>query len=152
MTLGLEPTAPLIWLASLEPTPSPNGEMAGSHPLRRAEALVLVAIGGFLGANVRYLLGLAVPGLGGTLLANVTGSALLGFVLYEATLTGLLAAETRLVVATGFLSSYTTYSTFALETIRATPLLGIANVLASYALGFGAVYIGGYAAGLLEER
>jgi CrcB protein len=124
--------------------------MARSHPPGRAKALFLVAIGGFLGANARYLLGLAVPGLGGTLLANVTGSALLGFALYEGTLTGPLAAETRLVVATGFLSSYTTYSTFALETLQATPLLGLANVLASYALGFGAAYVGGSAAGLLE--
>lgn len=125
--------------------------MSGSHPLRRAETLVLVAIGGFVGANARYLLGLAVPGLAGTFLANVTGSALLGFVLYEAMDTGLLTAETRLVVATGFLSSYTTYSTFALETIQTTPLLGVANVATSYAFGFGAVYVGEYAAASLED-
>ena len=124
--------------------------MVTEHPLQRAEAILLIAIGGFVGANARYAVGLVVPGLAGTFLANVTGSALLGFVLYEAMLTGLLADKTRLVFATGFLSSYTTYSTFALETVQATPLLGAANVLASYALGFAAVYVGGYAASLLE--
>ena len=152
MCLGSKPTAPLVWPTTPEPLSVPKQDMTDRHPLRHAEALLLVAIGGLVGANARYLLSLALPGLGGTFLANVTGSALLGFVLYEATGTGLLAAETRLVVATGFLSSYTTYSTFALETIQATPLLGLTNVLASYALGFGAVYVGGYAAGLLEER
>ena len=124
--------------------------MATEHPLRRVETILLVAIGGFVGANARYAVGLVVPGLAGTFLANVTGSALLGFILYEAMLTGLLANETRLVFATGFLSSYTTYSTFALETVQATPLLGIVNVAASYAAGFAAVLVGGYAASLLE--
>lgn len=124
--------------------------MATEHPLQRAETILLIAIGGFVGANARYAVGLIAPGLAGTLFANVTGSALLGFVLYEAMLTGLLADETRLVLATGFLSSYTTYSTFALETVQTTPLLGVANVVASYALGFAAVYLGGYAASSLE--
>ena len=126
--------------------------MASRHPLQHVETLLLIAIGGFVGANARYAIGLVLPGLPGTFLANVTGSALLGFVLYEAMLTGLLAEETRLVFATGFLSSYTTYSTFALETVQSTPLLGVANVLASYLLGFAAVYVGGYAAALLEAE
>lgn len=124
--------------------------MSDRHPVRRVETILLIAIGGFVGANARYVVSLAVPGLSGTLLANVTGSALLGFVLYEALSTNLLADESRLVFATGFLSSYTTYSTFALETVQATPLLGVANVLASYALGLAAVSVGGYVAASLE--
>lgn len=124
--------------------------MTDGHPLRRVETLLLVAIGGFVGANARYAVGLVLPGMSGTFVGNVTGSALLGFVLYEAMSTGLLAEETRLVFASGFLSSYTTYSTFALETVQAEPLLGVANVAASYAFGFAAVLAGGYAASLLE--
>lgn len=126
--------------------------MANRHPLRRVETLLLIAVGGFVGANARYAIGLALPGLSGTFIANVTGSALLGFVLYEAMLTDLLADETRLVFATGFLSSYTTYSTFALETVQTTPLLGILNVMASYAFGFAAVVAGGRIASLLEAE
>ncbi|MFB6131215.1 MAG: CrcB family protein [Salinigranum sp.] len=119
-----------------------TGTQTESHPLVRLETLTLVAIGGFAGANLRYFVGLLVPGLGGTLVANVAGSFLLGFVLYEAIYTGFLAVETRAVLSTGFLSSFTTYSTFALQTSGAGPALMIGNVLANYALGFGGVLVG----------
>jgi CrcB protein len=114
--------------------------------LRRAETVVLVAIGGFVGANSRYLVGLFAPGLPGTLVANVTGSFLLGFVVYEAAYTNHLSERGRLVLTTGFLSSYTTYSTFALETVRTAPLLGVANVGGNYAFGLAGVLLGRWVA------
>ena len=126
--------------------------MADKHPLQHVETVLLIATGGLVGANARYAVGLVFPGLSGTFVANVTGCLVLGFILYEATHTGLLAAETRLVLATGFLSSYTTYSTFALETVQASPLLGLGNVVANYAVGFAAAYVGGYLGTLLEEK
>ncbi len=110
--------------------------------LRRLEVLALVAIGGFAGANLRYFVGLVTPDVAGTLLVNVLGSFALGFVLYEAIHTGALADETRAVVGTGFLSSFTTYSTFALQTVQLEPLWMLGNVVASYALGFGGVLMG----------
>ena len=120
--------------------------MSYRHVLFRVEAVVLIAIGGFVGANMRYLVGTFSPGLLGTLLANVIGSFFLGFVLYEAIYTGLLGERTHLVAVTGLLSSFTTYSTFAVETVQATPFFGTVNVLSNYALGFTAVYAGRYVA------
>lgn len=113
------------------------------HPLLRAETVVLVAVGGFAGANARWVLAGVAPGLAGTLVANVTGAFALGFILYEAIGSGLLAPTSRTALATGFLSSYTTYSTFAVESALAgSPLLLAGNVIANYALGFTAVLVG----------
>jgi CrcB protein len=113
--------------------------MSSGHPIRRIEVLVLVAIGGFAGSNLRYLVDLVVGGLAGTLLVNAAGSFFLGVVLYEAMRSDVLAAETRAVVGTGFLSSFTTYSTFALQSAQAGPALLVSNVVATYALGFAGV-------------
>ncbi|MFB6178128.1 MAG: CrcB family protein [Halorientalis sp.] len=113
-----------------------------THPLVRVESIVLIAIGGFAGSNLRYFAGLLVPGLGGTLIANALGSFILGFVLYETIYSGVLANETRAVVSTGFLSSFTTYSTFALQSAQASPALLVGNVVANYALGFTGVLLG----------
>lgn len=124
---------------------APSPERAYAH-LERAETAVLVGIGGFAGANLRYFLALALPDLSGTLAANALGSLALGFVLYEAYHVGVLADRTRVVAATGFLSSFTTYSTFALETALASPLVLVGNVALNYALGFAGVLVGRTAA------
>jgi len=116
--------------------------MVQRHPLVTIESIVLIAMGGALGANMRFFIGTIVPGLGGTLIANVLGCYFLGFIVYEAQYTELLAGRSRLVFGTGFLSSFTTYSTFALETVQAPVVFGVLNVVASYALGFAAVLIG----------
>jgi len=107
-----------------------------------AETALLVGIGGFVGANLRYFLGLFLPGLSGTLAANAAGSFLLGFVMYEAYHVGLLADRTRVLAATGFLSSFTTYSTFAVESLQSAPLVLAGNVAANYALGLFGVLVG----------
>lgn len=120
-------------------------------PLRTLEVLCLVAVGGFAGANLRHLVSLAVPGLGGTLAANTLGCLALGVVVYEAELLGALARETRYVVATGFLASFTTYSTFALEVVQSPTVVGLAYVGATYALGFASVLVGRRLAQVLAE-
>lgn len=111
---------------------------------RRVETLALIAVGGVGGAVARHAVALALPGAfpWGTLAANVTGAFLLGVLLYEERLGGVLSRETRLVAGTGFLSSFTTYSTFAGETVALSPVLAVANVAATYALGFLAVLAG----------
>lgn len=111
-------------------------------PLVRLEPVVLVAVGGFAGANLRHLLAGVLPGLPGTLLANVLGSLALGFVVSEAVAAGGIARRTRLVVSTGVLSSFTTYSTFALQSAQAALPLLVANVVATYTLGFAAALVG----------
>ena len=119
--------------------------------LRTAEIVFLIAVGGFVGANLRHVLSLLVPGLGGTFAANVLGCFALGFLVYEAELVGVVARETSYVAGTGFLSSFTTYSTCALETVQSAPLVGLGYVAASYAVGFTAVLIGRAVARRLAE-
>jgi len=130
--------------------------MADDHALTRLEPLVLVAVGGFAGAASRYAVALALPDAlpWGTLVANGLGSFALGVVLYERHFADALSAETRLVVGTGFLSSFTTYSTFAVETAQLAgsadpvpagvggPTLAAVNVAANYAVGIGGVLCG----------
>jgi len=123
--------------------------MTESHPLLTVETIVLIGIGGFAGSNLRYFVGSLLPGLQGTLVVNALGSFALGFLLYEAMHLGVLAEETKLAATTGFLSSFTTYSTFAVQTAL-TPEWAVANVAASYALGFGGVLVARQAVALLD--
>jgi CrcB protein len=104
-------------------------------------------MGGALGANVRYLFGLVLPGVDGTFVANAVGCYLLGFLRYEARYSSLLSSRSRLIFGTGFRSSLTTYSTFAVETAQASLALGAANVVGNYAVGFCAVVLGRATAG-----
>ncbi|MFB6135160.1 MAG: CrcB family protein [Halobacteriaceae archaeon] len=113
-----------------------------THPVAFLEVATLVAVGGFAGSNLRFFVGGLLPGLPGTLLVNAAGSLALGFVMYESLLSGRLARETQFVVASGFLSSLTTYSTFAVQSATAGVPLLFANVAANYACGFGAVLVG----------
>ena len=117
--------------------------MADEHPLVVLEEVVLIGIGGFAGSNLRYFTEGLAPGLWSTLTVNALGSLLLGFILYEAIYTGLLASHSHVVVGTGFLSSFTTYSTFALQTVQAPSIVWMgANVVGTYTLGFGGILLG----------
>jgi CrcB protein len=103
--------------------------------------VALVAAGGALGSLLRYGLDLWVPGwpLLGTLAANVLGAFLLGVVLSEAHLGARLGSASRLLLATGFCGSLSTYSTFAAETAAAEPAVAATYVVGTYALGFGGI-------------
>lgn len=106
-------------------------------------AAVLVGAGGFAGALGRHAVAVVSPGPlpWGTLAVNVAGAFLLGLVVYGTAAWGRLPDVTRLAVATGFLASFTTYSTFAGETVALDPALAAANVAANYCLGFLAVVL-----------
>ena len=81
-----------------------------------------IGLGGFIGANARYLLQQWAAGRWGadfpygTLLANVGGSFAIAFFLTLATGRLAVAPEVRLFVAVGFLGGFTTFSSFAYET------------------------------------
>jgi len=120
--------------------------------LHGVETYALVAIGGFAGSNLRYFVDLLVGGLAATLLVNVAGSFALAVVLYGARRLGRLAPGTRAVLATGFLSSLTTYSTFAVQTVQSSPAVLVGNVLANYALGFAGVLAGRALVGAVDRR
>jgi len=107
--------------------------------------LALVAVGGALGAVCRWGVSVALVGPAfpvGTLAVNVLGAFLLGVLLYERRLRNVIPSRVRLVAGTGFLSSFTTYSTFAAETVALAPALAGLNLAANYALGFLAVLAG----------
>lgn len=125
--------------------------MSNRHLLVQLETVALIGIGGFAGSNLRYFVGGFVPSPFGTLIVNTIGSFVLGFVMYEAIYTDVLATQTRLVGTTGFLSSFTTYSTFALQTaLVAAPLWTIVNIIANYVLGFSGVLLGRECAQLVD--
>jgi fluoride exporter len=87
-------------------------------------AVLWVGLGGFLGANARYLLGGWIAsrlGVGfpyGTYVINVSGSFILGFFLAFAQDRAWVAPSARLMFAVGFVGAYTTFSTFEYESIR----------------------------------
>ena len=103
----------------------------------RWRGAALVAAGGFVGAVLRYGVGAALPGVTGTLAVNVLGSFALGVAAST-----LADGRLRLLLATGVLSSFTTYSAFAVETVTATAALGALNVVTTYALGVMAALAG----------
>lgn len=82
--------------------------------------VLLVALGGALGAVARYLLSVgiqqAMPAVlpVGTLAVNLAGSFAIG-VLYELAAAAVVPPSFRMVAAVGFLGSFTTFSTLALE-------------------------------------
>jgi len=82
-----------------------------------------VAIGSAVGGAIRYLLGgaiqraLAASFPMGTLVINVTGSALLGFIFRYALETPAVTPEIRALLGVGFCGGYTTFSTFSYETL-----------------------------------
>lgn len=112
--------------------------------------LVLVALGGALGAPLRFFTDRALGARGasvfpwGTFTVNVLGSFVLGAVVGA----GLSPGVTALVGA-GFCGALTTYSTFSLETYRlirdGSFLLAAANVAGSLAAGLLAAVLGFWA-------
>jgi CrcB protein len=81
-----------------------------------------IAVGAALGGVARYYLASAVQHrVGptfpwGTLLINVSGSLLLGFIIRYALATPTVTFEVRALLTTGFCGGYTTFSTYSYET------------------------------------
>jgi fluoride exporter len=122
--------------------------------------VAVLSAGGTLGANARYWLGVwmsrwASPQFPwATVVINVTGSFVVGF-LSVALARWLPHPNFRLLLITGFLGAYTTFSTFENDTLtlweRGELVLAAANVLGSVLVGFAAVILGtGLARGLAE--
>lgn len=110
-----------------------------------------IGLGGFAGANARWLVGAWVTTrLGallpyGTLVVNVTGCLLLGF-LVGAIESRVVQPGLRPALAIGFLGAYTTFSTFGYETVLlledGSVLLAVVYVVASVLFGLGGVWLG----------
>lgn len=114
------------------------------------ERYFLVALGGALGAALRYGLGAWLQGFSAafpysTLFINVSGSLFVGLVL-RLSLEGALSGEARLFLAVGVCGGYTTFSTFSYELLALVQggEWGKAFLYASLSLvlGFLAVWLG----------
>lgn len=118
----------------------------------------VVLLGGIFGTAAREGLTLAVPGIGGfptTILAvNIVGAFLLGLLLeslLRAGHDGGARRTLRLMLGTGFLGGFTTYSTFAVDAVElwgvpgsgtADPAAGVLLVLATVLAGAVASWAG----------
>lgn len=88
-----------------------------------ARLLGMIAVGSAAGGVARFVLATAVQARSGgafpsgTLLVNVSGSLLLGFLLRYALGSTAISPEVRAMLTTGFCGGYTTFSTFSYETV-----------------------------------
>jgi len=123
--------------------------------------ILYVGIGGFVGAVARFLLyeftsktGLNFPLA--TLLVNIIGSALLGFILYSFTPDKIIPPEYRLFVNAGLIGAFTTMGTFAAETMALLEsgayLTAIANITLNVLLSLFAILGGKWAALFIYKK
>jgi CrcB protein len=111
-----------------------------------------IALGAVVGASARYFLsGYIARAFSaifpyGTLIINITGSLALGFFLILVSERMLLDPRWRLLIAVGFCSSYTTFSSYAFESFALLEqgqwLMAATNALASNILCLAAVLAG----------
>lgn len=117
--------------------------------------ITLVAIGGSVGAVVRYLISDTMRSnwpayaTSGTLIVNVAGSLLIGWILGTASESKGVSESMRLLVVTGFLGGLTTFSSLAHETVRlanrdagGSLTVALSHLSANVVLGLAAVCLG----------
>ena len=118
--------------------------------------LLMVALGGALGASARYLAGIGILRLVGhtalplgILAVNVVGSFLMGVFITLAAQRGLIHLSP--LVATGFLGGFTTFSSFSLETVTLWERgdTGLATLYVVLSVG---VSVAALSAGILVSR
>ena len=113
---------------------------------------VIVSIGAIVGSNARWvisryaakLLGPVFPY--GTLIINLVGSLIVGFFIIWTTERVLIDPRWRLLIVVGFCGAFTTFSSYAFETMAYVEqgqwALMVANVVSNNLLCLGAVLAG----------
>lgn len=114
--------------------------------------VVMVAVGGSIGAVSRYLISVWSAdrfGTGfpyGTLVANVVGCFIIGAFMVVATERFIVSPYWRLLVTVGFVGGLTTFSSLSYETFKliedAQLDLAAYNILLNLVLGFFATWLG----------
>lgn len=114
--------------------------------------LLVISTGAILGANARWIISrYAARILGpvfpyGTLFINVTGSFVVGFFMIWASERVLLDPRWRLLVVVGFCGAFTTFSSFAFETMayfeQGQWMMMLANFFSNNLLCLGAALAG----------
>lgn len=122
--------------------------------------VLVVGIGGFIGAALRYLVSIGcTKWFGGsfplgTLLVNVVGGLLMGFLMELGTNVFEMPENVRIFLTTGILGGLTTFSTFSFETIsflnEGEYLKGGLNIGLNLILALAAVSVGKFLAGLVK--
>lgn len=131
--------------------PAAGGRPAGARRFDLG-AIGLVAVGGTVGTAGREAIALAVPSIDGVPAAiigiNLIGAFLLGMLLEAFARRGPETARhrrLRLLIGTGALGGFTTYSTLAVDgalLLERAPLIGTAILLGTVALGAVAAFAG----------
>lgn len=122
--------------------------------------MMLVGLGGCIGAVLRYWLGGWVQALSqsaafpyGTAAVNLLGCFTIGLLSYLADARGIFTTESRLLVFTGILGGFTTFSTFANESVNllrdGQNWSAFVNVAVQVVCGLVAVWLGRIVAGLM---
>jgi CrcB protein len=118
----------------------------------RVWTMLVIAVGAAVGANLRYALslwaarqwGAAFPY--GTLLINVSGSFAIGVVMVLLTTRFTSGDAWRLLLVTGLLGGFTTFSSFSYESymllLSGSWFAAGVNILASIGLGLVGVFLG----------
>ena len=116
------------------------------------QTFLIISLGAIMGANCRYWIGgWAVERLGatfpyGNLMINLSGSFILGLFMTLVTDRFLVDPQWRLLVAIGFLGSYTTFSSYTYESVtlmlEGQYTAGLLNLFGSSVLGGLAVFLG----------
>jgi len=117
------------------------------------QRILLVGVGGFFGAVLRYLISGYVQNLSqsisfpyGTFAVNIIGCFLIGVLSHLVESQAGVSAEMRLLLMVGLLGSFTTYSTFSSETINLLQdrelFLALLNIGTHLIVGLSAVLIG----------
>ncbi|MDH5632970.1 MAG: fluoride efflux transporter CrcB [Gammaproteobacteria bacterium] len=114
--------------------------------------LLAIAVGGAVGAVMRYLASTAVYNVAGrdfpwgTLVVNVAGSLLMGILFVVLTEKAALPPVWRATLLVGVLGAFTTFSTFSIETVALMEqgdwLKAAGNILLSVVLCTGGAWLG----------
>ena len=123
------------------------------------EKFLWISAGAVLGANLRYWVGeWAANRFGsgfpyGTLIVNLSGSLLVGFIMTIAAERLSIDPRWRLMLVVGFLGAYTTFSAYTSESydlvFNGQWLAGLSNLVGSTVMGILAVILGVWLAKVL---
>lgn len=120
--------------------------------------ILIVGVGGLIGSMLRYVIsGATARYFGsfpvGTLIVNIVGGLLIGFIMEASTGFLPMTAQMRLFLTTGIMGGLTTFSTFSYETVSFVAdgqyLMGGLNAGLNLFLALGACWFGRAAAQMI---